>query len=168
MGARVRGEMYRDETTLILDFSVVNSMGSSTHKEVRIPLADLRMISLRKRPESNLPYLLSASIPSKPELVIKVNDPASLAKLPAGQNGPGRLRVHPADVDATQQMVDSILRSPLLVVAPAERPVRQHRRRPQGACSPCAWLSADGSCEPGLGRRNGGRDHPGLQPNWKR
>jgi hypothetical protein len=88
---------------------------------VRIPLADLRMIELRKRPGSNLPHLLNACIPSKPELVIKVHDPASLAKLPAGEHGPGRLRVHPADVDATQQMVDSILRSPLLGVG-AQRP----------------------------------------------
>jgi serine/threonine protein kinase len=121
MGARVRGEMYRDETTLILDFSVVNFMGSSTHKEVRIPLADLRMISLHKRPGSILPRSLNAGIPPKPELVIKVNDPASLAELPAGQHGRGRLRVHPADVDATQQMVDSILRSTLLGVG-APRP----------------------------------------------
>ncbi len=121
LGARVRGEMYRDETTLILDFSVVNSMGASTHKEVRIPLADLRMISLHKKPGSNLPHLPNAWIASKPELVIKVNEPASLAELPAGQRGKGRLRVHPADVDATQQMVDSILRSPLLGVG-APRP----------------------------------------------
>ena len=113
--------MRRDETTLILDFSVVNSMGAPTHKEVRIPLADLRMISLHKKPGSKLPHSLNARIPSKPELVIKVNDPASLAELPAGQHGPGRLRVHPADVDATQQMVDSILRSPLLGVG-APRP----------------------------------------------
>src|SRR5262249_28667358 len=46
MGAWVQGEMFRDETTLILDFSVVNSLRSSTHKEVRIPLAELVTISL--------------------------------------------------------------------------------------------------------------------------
>jgi serine/threonine protein kinase len=121
MGARVSGEMSRDETTLILDFRIVNAMGSSTHKEVRIPLADLRMISLHERTGSNLPHSMNASIPVKPELVIKVNDPASLAELPAGQHGRGRLRVHPDDVLATQQIVDSILRSPLLGVG-APRP----------------------------------------------
>jgi serine/threonine protein kinase len=116
LGARVRGRIYWDETTLILDFSVVNSMGSSTHKEVRIPLADLRMIALQKRSGSNLSQVQNARTPSRPELVIKVNDPASLAELPAGQHGPGWLRVHPDDVDAAQHMVDSILRSPLLRV----------------------------------------------------
>jgi hypothetical protein len=68
MGARVEGEMYRDETTLILDFGVVSSMGSSTHKEVRVPLADLMMISLHKGTRPNLPHWLSAWVPPKPEI----------------------------------------------------------------------------------------------------
>ena len=77
--------MYRDETTLILDFSIVNSMGASTHKEVRIPLADLRMISLHKKPGSNPPHLPNAWIASKPELVIKVNEclPRRTSRRPA-------------------------------------------------------------------------------------
>src|SRR5262249_8976974 len=43
--ARVEGEMYRDETTLTLDFSVVGHTGSSAQKEIRIPLSEIRRIS---------------------------------------------------------------------------------------------------------------------------
>src|SRR5262249_1687039 len=80
MGARVEGEMYRNETTLILDFSVVSSMGSSTHKEVWVPLADLLMISLHKGTRPNVPQWLSAWVPQKPEIVLKANSPAALAE----------------------------------------------------------------------------------------
>jgi hypothetical protein len=105
-GGHVRGEVYRNETTLMLDFGVVNCMGAVTHREVRIPLADLVMISLHKETRS------------KPELVIKVADPAVLARLPAGQHGRGRLRIHPGDFDATRQLVDSILGNPSFGDAP--------------------------------------------------
>jgi hypothetical protein len=105
-GGHVRGEVYRNETTLMLDFGVVNCMGAVTHKEIRIPLADLVMISLHKETRS------------KPELVIKVAEPAVLALLPAGQHGRGRLRIHPSDFDATRQLVDSILGNPSLGDAP--------------------------------------------------
>jgi hypothetical protein len=50
--------------------------------------------------------------------VIKVADPAVLARLPAGQYGRGRLRIHPSDFDATRQLVDSILGNPSLGDAP--------------------------------------------------
>jgi serine/threonine protein kinase len=114
MGAHVEGEMYRDETTLILDFSVVSSMGSSTHKEVRVPLADLLTISLHKGTRRHVPHWLEAWVPPKPEIVLKVNSPAALAELPAGQHGRGRLQVHPGDLEATQQLLEGILRGPLL------------------------------------------------------
>src|SRR5262245_58501537 len=83
MGAHVEGEMYRDETTLVLDFSVVNSMGSATPREVRVPLADLLMISLHEGARPNLPRWLKDWVPQKPEIVLKVKDPAALAELPA-------------------------------------------------------------------------------------
>jgi len=108
MGAHVNGEMYRDETTLFLDFSVVSPWGSSTHKEVRIPLAELLRISLHQSP----PRWPSAQ--GKREIVLKAISPAALAELPAGPHGRGRLRVHPGDLEAAQQLADSILRSPLL------------------------------------------------------
>jgi serine/threonine protein kinase len=113
MGAHVKGEMYRDETTLILDFSVVSSMGSATHKEVRVPLAEILMISLLHRTRPNLPNWLDGWIPPRPEIVLKVNRPANLAELPAGQHGRGRLKVHAGDLEAAKQLVESIHRDPI-------------------------------------------------------
>jgi serine/threonine protein kinase len=109
LGAHANGEMYRDETTLFLDLSVVSIFGSSTLKEVRIPLADLLRISLHESP----PRWQSAQ--AKREIVLKVLSPAALAELPAGKHGRGRFRVHPGDIQAAQQLADSILHSPLLV-----------------------------------------------------
>jgi serine/threonine protein kinase len=108
IGAHVDGEMYRDETTLILDFSVVSPLGSSTLKEVRVPLAELLSISLHEDP----PGWPGAQ--SNREIVLKAASRAALAELPAGQHGRGRLLVHPGDLEAAQQLVDSILRSPHL------------------------------------------------------
>jgi tRNA A-37 threonylcarbamoyl transferase component Bud32 len=116
LGAHAKGEMYRDETTLILDFSVVNALGHPSPKEVRIPLADLRMLALQDGTRANLPHLLKPLVPARPELVIKVSNPASLAGLPAGPHGRGRLRIHAGDAAAAQQLVDGILGSPLPAV----------------------------------------------------
>ncbi len=113
MGAHAKGEMYRDETALIFDFSVVNSFGYHTHKEARIPLADILMLSLHKATRSKLPHPLKNWIPPRPELVIKVSNPAPLAGLPAGPHGRGRLRIHPDDAGAARQLVDGILRGPV-------------------------------------------------------
>jgi hypothetical protein len=110
-GAWAQGEMFRDETTLILDFSVVNAYGSATHKEVRIPLAEILTISCHASTWPGLPRWVNAW--KKPEIVLKVFDPAALADLPAGNAGRGRLRAHPGDLEAAQQFVDSILRSPV-------------------------------------------------------
>jgi serine/threonine protein kinase len=115
LGAHVNGEMYRDETTLFLDFSVVNILGSSTHKEVGIPLAELLRFSLHESPARR------QSAQGKGEIVLKAVSPATLAELPAGTHGRGRLRVHPGDIEAAQQLADSILRSPLLA-HPTPRP----------------------------------------------
>lgn len=111
MGAHVKGEIYRNETALILDFSVVNSMGSSTQKEVRVPLADLLRISILEEP------MRWRRSKKKSEIVFKANNPAALADLPAGQHGRGRLRVHASDAEAAQKLVDSILRNPLFARA---------------------------------------------------
>jgi predicted Ser/Thr protein kinase len=113
LGAYVEGEMYRDDTTLVLDFSVVGGMGTVTAREVLIPLADIVMISLHRGDRPNLPRWLNALIPTTPELVLKVKNPAVVANLPAGKQGWGRLRIHRGDLDAAQQLVASILRAPL-------------------------------------------------------
>jgi serine/threonine protein kinase len=123
LGAHAEGELYRDETTLILDFRVVNSLGSATHKEVRVPLADLRMISVHKDTQSDLPEPVKVWFTPKAELVFKAKDPAALAKLPAGKHGRGRLRIQLDDFAAAQQLVDSIHRSLLPGLgAPAPTP----------------------------------------------
>jgi hypothetical protein len=122
-GAWAQGELFRDETTLILDFSVVNAYGSATHKEVRIPLAEILTISCHTSTWPGLPRWVNAW--KKPEIVLKVYDPAALAELPAGQHGRGRLRAHPGDLEAAQQLVDSILRTPVPArVTPRPGPAR--------------------------------------------
>jgi serine/threonine protein kinase len=110
MGAHVEGEIYRDATTLILDFSVVNSMYSPKPKEVRIPLADITMIALLIGYRPTVPKWLNSWLDPKPELVIKVNNPNILSELPVGKHGRGRLQIHSVDLEATQKLVDSILR----------------------------------------------------------
>lgn len=111
-GAWVDGELYRDESTLILDFSVVSSIGSSTHKEVRIPFSEIQRISCHVGEWSGLLGWMNDL--RKAELVVKVYNPADFAELPAGRHGRGRLQVHRGDREAAQLLVDSILRSPLL------------------------------------------------------
>jgi serine/threonine protein kinase len=113
MGARVEGEMYRDKTNLILDYSVVSSMGSARPMEVRISLADILMISIMKETRTNLPNWLLPWVAPKPEIILKVSRPAALAELPTGRHGRGRLMVHPGDLQAAQQLVASILRDPI-------------------------------------------------------
>jgi serine/threonine protein kinase len=106
MGAYVKGEVYRDESSLILDFSIINSMGKATQKDVRVALADLLRISIHEEP------IFWRSSRKRYELVFKPNNPATLAELPAGENGRGRLRIHRSDAEAARKLVDSILRSP--------------------------------------------------------
>jgi hypothetical protein len=110
-GAYVRGEMFRDETTLILDCNVVSSVGTSKHRQVRIPLAEILMITCRTGQMPGLARWLGAY--AKTEIVLKTDNPAALKDLPAGKDGRGRLRVHRDDREAAQQLVDSILRTPL-------------------------------------------------------
>jgi serine/threonine protein kinase len=112
--ARVEGEMYRDETTLILDFSVVGHTGSSAQKEVRIPLSEIRRISCHVPQWPGVPRWINAW--RKAEIFVKVFDPAEFAELPVGRYGYvwGQLQVHRGDGGAAQELVDGILRSPLL------------------------------------------------------
>jgi serine/threonine protein kinase len=117
-GASVQGEIFRDETALILEYHVVTSWGS--HKEpqlLRIPLADLLMIACQASSRASKPDRPSRW--GKTEIVLKVYNPALLADLPVGQHGRGRLQVHKADREAAQQLVESIHRSP---VPPPTRP----------------------------------------------
>jgi serine/threonine protein kinase len=108
-GAYVQGEMFRDDTTLILDFSVVSSMGSSQHRQVRIPLGEILNISCHT-PTGWWGWL---SVLGKTEIVLKVRHPKLLADLPPGMHGRGWLKVHWGDREAARRLVDGILSSPL-------------------------------------------------------
>jgi tRNA A-37 threonylcarbamoyl transferase component Bud32 len=110
-GTCVQGEMYRDEMSLILDFRVVDPWGSSTDREVRLPLAEIRRISCHTGPPSRWARWIGDW--RKTEVVLKVHSPDCLTELPAGQQGRGRLRIHRADREAAEQLVASILRTPL-------------------------------------------------------
>src|SRR5262249_16265508 len=125
---------YRDETTLILDFSVVGHTGSSTQKEVRIPFSEIRRISCHV---PNWPGLLGwTNAWRKAEIFVKVFDPADFAELPVGRYGSqwGQLQAHRGDGEAAQELANSIHRSPLLGVGsprPAGRataPARVHEQ----------------------------------------
>jgi serine/threonine protein kinase len=120
MGAWVRGEIYRDETALILEFSVISSLGTAKHKELRIPLGEILTISCNT---ANWPaWYHWLGVEGKTEIVLKLHHPEILAELPAGQHGRGRLKVHRGDRETAQQLVDSILRTPL--PPPPARPAR--------------------------------------------
>jgi serine/threonine protein kinase len=118
-GAWVQGEVFRDETDLILDYHVVTSYGS--HKKsrmLRIPLSEILTISCQA---GGRPSKLGSW--RKAEIVFKVYHPEWLAELPIGKNG-RNLQVHRADREAAQQLVDSILGTP--VPSPAQSaPVRE-------------------------------------------
>jgi hypothetical protein len=122
-GGKAQGEVYRTESTLILDFSVQDAWGvSAKHKEVRLPLAQILMMSCHTTPPGALARWLGLG--GRTEIVLKAHDPEALAKLPTGLHGRGRLRIHRADGEAAQQLVDSIVRSPLPVpVRPVPTPI---------------------------------------------
>src|SRR5262249_49135394 len=113
-GGRVGGEMYRDETTLILAFSVVGPTRASAPKEGRIPFSEIRRISCHAGPWPGLPRWMNAW--RKAQIFVKVFDPAEFAELPVGRYGYvwGQLLVRRSDREAAQELVDGILRSPLL------------------------------------------------------
>jgi tRNA A-37 threonylcarbamoyl transferase component Bud32 len=113
--AWVEGDMYRDDTTLILDFSVVRPTGSSTsQKEVRIPFSEIRRISCHARTWPGMPRWINAW--RKAEVFVKVFNPAYFADLPVGLYGYvwGQLQVHRDDRESAQRLVDGIAHSPLL------------------------------------------------------
>jgi serine/threonine protein kinase len=118
-GAWVQGEVFRDETDLILDYHVVTSWGSHKKSQVlRIPLAEILTISCQAGGRSS-----KLGSWRKAEIVFKVYHPELLAELPIGKYG-RNLQIHRADREAAQQLVDSILGSPVPVPAQAA-PVRE-------------------------------------------
>src|SRR5262249_28264085 len=104
-GASVEGELLRDETSLILEFSVINPWGSHEEPRVlRIPLAEVLTITCYPRRQGGRSSKLSGW--GKTEIVLKVYRPELLAELPVGKQGRGRLQVHRADRETAHQLVD--------------------------------------------------------------
>jgi tRNA A-37 threonylcarbamoyl transferase component Bud32 len=110
-GAWAEGEIFRDEMTLIVEFSLISSVGTRKHGEVRIPLAEILTISCYAGGRARLPSWVPGR--GKCEIALKVYDPAVLAGLPVGKHGRGRLQVHRHDTEAAQQLVAGILGTPL-------------------------------------------------------
>jgi serine/threonine protein kinase len=117
-GAYAEGEMFRDESTLILEYRVFGARTwwrPSETREVRIPLGEIRVISCQT---DTRPGLLAKKLLGKTEVILKVYDGDVLADLPAGKHGRGRLQVHRKDREAAEELVEGILRSPRPAPAP--------------------------------------------------
>jgi tRNA A-37 threonylcarbamoyl transferase component Bud32 len=127
-GGRARGEMYRDDQCLILEFQIETMWGGrSEFKEVKIPLAEIVSISCQTPswPGANDVIMgvhfgghinfgkhkkrqqkWSKWLPT--EIVLKVARPSLLAELPVGHSGRGRLSVAWGDQAAARELVESI------------------------------------------------------------
>jgi hypothetical protein len=104
-GVDARGEMYRNDEALVLEFGMPNWLGSTKEvKEVRIPLGEITALSCQteSRPKAK----------RGPRWVVIKARPGVLDSLPAGQHGRGRLFIHKVDREAAQELVDSIVRRP--------------------------------------------------------
>ncbi|HEV3448007.1 MAG TPA: serine/threonine-protein kinase, partial [Gemmataceae bacterium] len=97
-GGQARGDIYRDQDTLILEFAESGIFQKAELKELRIPLTDIASMSLKKRF-------------GQLELSIKATRFRTLAELPVGHLGRGRLLVHREDREAARQLVKSIIDS---------------------------------------------------------
>src|SRR5262249_62253891 len=100
-GASVQGELFRDETTLVLEFCIVGMFRVYEPRRVQIPLDEILTISCHTSGWWKL------------EIFLKAHHLAALAELPAGRQGKGRLQINWDDREAAQQLVDSIVHRPL-------------------------------------------------------
>ena len=102
-GSKVRGDIYRDEDTLILQFEEIGCFGHAYGmRELRIPFKDIASLTCQKRNSTTV-------------LVIKTTRPSILSALPCSSTvkGRGRLLIPKAERDAAKQLVDSVIkRSP--------------------------------------------------------
>jgi len=127
-GGHVRGEIYRDDRNVILEFQADSVWGGRGEtRETRIPIANIVAISCQTQSwpgmRDDWGVVIGAKIghvkkgKRKPgsrwlptEIVIKVSDPSLLADLPIGKAGRGRLRVEWGDQEAARELVESIVR----------------------------------------------------------
>src|SRR5262249_8796644 len=121
-GGKARGEVYRDQQSLIIEVQNDNAWGGRSEvKELRIPLAEIISISCQTQSWPGMDDVLmgrhaavkkghkkSRSKWTTTEIVIKVARPDLLAGLPVGGSGRGRLRVNWGDEEAAQWLIESI------------------------------------------------------------
>jgi serine/threonine protein kinase len=100
-GSKVRGDVFRDEEALIVQFEEFGVFGHQYGmREIRIPIGEISSLTCQKHKGITI-------------MVIKTARPSLLAGLPASKRGRGRLLIPKADRDAAKQLVDSVMkRSP--------------------------------------------------------
>jgi hypothetical protein len=101
-GKRMRGEIYRDEQALILEYEEDGAVGDTEIKSLRIALSDIASLSYGWNWEKGFP-----------ELVIRTTRLSGLAGLPASKTGRGHLRIDWNERKAAKQLVDSVMRRDL-------------------------------------------------------
>jgi serine/threonine protein kinase len=114
MGAEVRGEVYRDEQNLIIEFEEFHWLRRSGLKQIKIPFSEIHSLSCQSETWSSAirtPDVMRHW--GRTELVIKVTNSQLLAELPAGKHGRGRLSIHWGDRAAARQLVDGIVNQAL-------------------------------------------------------
>jgi serine/threonine protein kinase len=114
MGAEVRGEVYRDEQNLIVEFEEFHWLRRSGLKQIKIPFSEIHSLSCQSETWSSAirtPDVMRHW--GRTELVIKVTNSQLLAELPAGKHGRGRLSIHWGDRAAARQLVDGIVNQAL-------------------------------------------------------
>jgi tRNA A-37 threonylcarbamoyl transferase component Bud32 len=141
-GGEARGEVHRDDESLLVEFEEFWGLWRSGLKEVRIPFREITSICCQSElgPDLQLQGVAKlqgvalalnvcdphrdmrhhhrgSGIPKwirkqTTQLVVKVARPAALAGLPVGKLGRGRLRIHWGDRAAAKQLVDSIVQEP--------------------------------------------------------
>jgi tRNA A-37 threonylcarbamoyl transferase component Bud32 len=135
-GGEARGEVYRDEENLIVEFEEFWGFWKSRMKKVRIPFSEITSICCQSEvgpqipmPESLIALKGCGPFGGKPhrrpgpgiprwmrqqtiQFVIKEARPGALAGLPVGRPGKGRLLIHREDRAAAQRLVDSIVQQP--------------------------------------------------------
>jgi hypothetical protein len=108
-GSKAKGEVYRNEDSLIFEFQVDNGLWKSEMKEVRVPLSEILSFSCRTGRKG------------RTQVVIKSVRPTALAGLPVGKHGPGRLFVPRKDRAAAKQLEWSLVQHATPVYSPPPR-----------------------------------------------
>jgi hypothetical protein len=122
-GGEARGEVHRDDETLIVEFEEVWGIWRSGLKEVRIPFHELTSICCQSELVPDVPGLPKWMRKENTQLVIKAARSGALAGLPIGKPGRGRLQIHWGDRALAKQLVDSIVQQPPRNVGPNDADV---------------------------------------------